>query len=105
MHATLVFDGEEFVAVVGKIPGNDRGNANFFISEIKNRGVFNPKLKIFFEDSAGEHLQEETIQLIAGAQDAGTLLWPSVSVLAVVLAVAYLYRSKLSLMVFPRRKQ
>jgi hypothetical protein len=105
VRATLVFDSKEFVAVVGKIPSNDRGTANFFISEIKDGGVFNPKLEIFFEDSAGEHLQEETIQLIASAQDAGAVLGPAVIVLAIVLIVAYFYRSKLSMMVFPRRKQ
>lgn len=102
-RAALNFDGEEYLAAVGKIPNNDRSTANFFIPAIKNTGVFNARLKISFEDSAGEHAKEESIQLIASAPDAGASIGLLALIVIILATAAYFYRSRIASLLSKRR--
>jgi hypothetical protein len=87
-------DGEWFESIVGKIVGEDRANANFYIPMLKNSGIIDVPVEISYEDSGGRHTTTDKIQLtIQGANgDGNTGLIVGVVVLAIV---AYIFRKKI----------
>jgi hypothetical protein len=93
VRATLTLDGKDYDAIVGRIDGDDRANANFYIPEITQQGVIKTPFKIYFEDSRGEQIVTEELPLSIEASRSGS---PLIIIFAIVLAVlAYVFRKRL----------
>jgi hypothetical protein len=65
VRTVLSLGNQSFSSIVGKIAGEDRGTANFFIPKFAFAGVVDTVLKISYEDSAGEHETETPIQFVS----------------------------------------